>query len=220
MRRAASAGACAWTMTGSWRSACPATRRPNRGCASGCSPNRTSRRCDRALLMPTARAPRGFAPRGRVVCTCFDVAESLLRTSLAAAGGSAEAALRVVQGFAQVRHELRFVPAGVEAPRGRDAGGGGGALRATRARGDGEQGRTPELSPARRPRSCRPSIARATSPAAPHARITDDHVGLEPEQRDRRGDADRERRAHRVRRERRSSSPAARTRATRRTPRD
>jgi assimilatory nitrate reductase catalytic subunit len=49
------------------------------------------------LLMPTGQAPRGFASRGRVVCTCFDIAENLLRTSLAAAGGSAEAALLAVR---------------------------------------------------------------------------------------------------------------------------
>jgi len=49
------------------------------------------------LLMPAARAPRGFVPRGRVVCTCFDVAEALLRSSLAAVRGTAEAALSGVQ---------------------------------------------------------------------------------------------------------------------------
>ena len=52
-----------------------------------------------ALLMPTAQAPRGFAPRGRVVCTCFDIAESLLRTSFAAAEGTAESALSEVRGL-------------------------------------------------------------------------------------------------------------------------
>ncbi len=50
-----------------------------------------------ALLRPTAQAPRGFAPRGRVVCTCFDVAEELLRKTLAAAGGTAESALSEVR---------------------------------------------------------------------------------------------------------------------------
>jgi len=49
------------------------------------------------LLMPTAHAPRGFAPRGRVVCMCFDVAEGLLRSSLEAEEGTAEAALSRVQ---------------------------------------------------------------------------------------------------------------------------
>jgi assimilatory nitrate reductase catalytic subunit len=47
--------------------------------------------------MPTAQAPRGFAPRGRVVCTCFDIAESLLRTSFAATEGTAESALSDVR---------------------------------------------------------------------------------------------------------------------------
>ena len=50
-----------------------------------------------ALLMPTAQAPQGFAPRGRVVCTCFDVAESRLRTCLAASAGTADSALREAQ---------------------------------------------------------------------------------------------------------------------------
>jgi len=50
------------------------------------------------LLMPTARPPLGFAARGRVVCTCFDIGEALLRSSLAAAGGTAEVALSGVQG--------------------------------------------------------------------------------------------------------------------------
>ena len=50
-----------------------------------------------ALLRPTAQAPRGFAPRGRVVCTCFDVAEELLRKTFAAAGGTAESALGEVR---------------------------------------------------------------------------------------------------------------------------
>jgi len=49
------------------------------------------------VLMPGARPPSGFAARGRVVCTCFDIAEALLRSSLAAAGGTAEAALSGVQ---------------------------------------------------------------------------------------------------------------------------
>ena len=51
----------------------------------------------RALLMPTADAPRGFAPRGRCVCTCFDIAEGELRTRFAVAVGNADAALREVQ---------------------------------------------------------------------------------------------------------------------------
>jgi len=49
------------------------------------------------LLLPTAEPPRGFVSRGRVVCTCFDVAENVLIASLAAEAGIAEAALSKVQ---------------------------------------------------------------------------------------------------------------------------
>jgi assimilatory nitrate reductase catalytic subunit len=49
------------------------------------------------LLMPAARAPSGFAPRGAVVCTCFDVAETAVIAKLAAVDGTVEAALRDVQ---------------------------------------------------------------------------------------------------------------------------
>jgi assimilatory nitrate reductase catalytic subunit len=51
----------------------------------------------RALLLPTGEAPRGFAPRGRVVCTCFDVGEVDLRAHLATVTGTAEAALHETQ---------------------------------------------------------------------------------------------------------------------------
>jgi assimilatory nitrate reductase catalytic subunit len=49
----------------------------------------------RMLLMPSAQAPKGFKPRGKVVCNCFNVAESDILTSLAEgpAGASPEAAL-------------------------------------------------------------------------------------------------------------------------------
>ncbi|HEX9302059.1 MAG TPA: molybdopterin-dependent oxidoreductase [Casimicrobiaceae bacterium] len=50
-----------------------------------------------ALLLPTGEAPRGFTSRGRVVCTCFDVAEVDLRAHLATVSGPAEAALRETQ---------------------------------------------------------------------------------------------------------------------------
>jgi assimilatory nitrate reductase catalytic subunit len=49
----------------------------------------------RMLLMPSAQAPKGFTPRGKVVCNCFNVAESDILTSLAAGavGASPETAL-------------------------------------------------------------------------------------------------------------------------------
>ena len=49
------------------------------------------------LLLPTAQAPSGFVARGRVVCSCFDVAESEVRVALDGCAGNAEAALRRVQ---------------------------------------------------------------------------------------------------------------------------
>ena len=49
------------------------------------------------LLMPAAQPPRGFVGRGRIVCTCFDVAEGILRSSLTAEAGTAEAALSGIQ---------------------------------------------------------------------------------------------------------------------------
>ena len=49
------------------------------------------------LLLPGAKAPAGFVSRGRVVCTCFDVAETALRNALAAIDGPAALALAKVQ---------------------------------------------------------------------------------------------------------------------------
>ena len=49
------------------------------------------------LLLPGAKAPAGFVSRGRVVCTCFDVAETALREALTAFEGPAAAALAKVQ---------------------------------------------------------------------------------------------------------------------------
>jgi len=50
------------------------------------------------LLIPSAKAPKGFKPRGKVVCNCFNVAESDILESLAAspAGTSPEAALALL----------------------------------------------------------------------------------------------------------------------------
>ena len=49
------------------------------------------------LLLPGAKAPAGFVPRGRVVCSCFDVAETALRDALAVIDGPAVSALAKVQ---------------------------------------------------------------------------------------------------------------------------
>jgi assimilatory nitrate reductase catalytic subunit len=45
------------------------------------------------LLSPGAQAPAGFVARGRVVCSCLDVAEADVRAVLAATPGSAQDAL-------------------------------------------------------------------------------------------------------------------------------
>ncbi|MEP6657351.1 MAG: molybdopterin-dependent oxidoreductase [Betaproteobacteria bacterium] len=49
------------------------------------------------LLLPGAAAPRGFMPRGRVICTCFDIAETTLRETLGTTMGPASTALAKVQ---------------------------------------------------------------------------------------------------------------------------
>jgi assimilatory nitrate reductase catalytic subunit len=41
----------------------------------------------RLLLMPSARAPQGFKPRGRIVCNCFNVAENEIADVLARQDG-------------------------------------------------------------------------------------------------------------------------------------
>ena len=38
----------------------------------------------RLLLMPSAKAPQGFKPHGRIVCNCFNVAENEIGEALAA----------------------------------------------------------------------------------------------------------------------------------------
>jgi assimilatory nitrate reductase catalytic subunit len=47
----------------------------------------------RLLLMPSSSAPKGFQSRGRTVCTCFNVAETTIRQTLAAHGGEPPEAL-------------------------------------------------------------------------------------------------------------------------------
>jgi assimilatory nitrate reductase catalytic subunit len=43
----------------------------------------------RMLLMPSSSAPKGFKPRGKVVCNCFNVAESDILQALAESPGAA-----------------------------------------------------------------------------------------------------------------------------------
>jgi assimilatory nitrate reductase catalytic subunit len=47
----------------------------------------------RLLLMPSAKAPQGFKARGRIVCNCFNVAETEIENVLGAEGGSNHASL-------------------------------------------------------------------------------------------------------------------------------
>ena len=51
----------------------------------------------RMLLMPSAKPPAGFKPRGRVVCNCYGVAESEIMTALAQEQGSAVELLENLQ---------------------------------------------------------------------------------------------------------------------------
>jgi assimilatory nitrate reductase catalytic subunit len=47
----------------------------------------------RRLLSPSAKAPQGFTPRGRIVCNCLDVAETEIRQALGPLSGSTESIL-------------------------------------------------------------------------------------------------------------------------------
>jgi assimilatory nitrate reductase catalytic subunit len=51
----------------------------------------------RRLLSPSAKAPQGFTPRGRIVCTCLNVAETEIRQALALLSGSTESVLAGLQ---------------------------------------------------------------------------------------------------------------------------
>ena len=51
----------------------------------------------RLLLMPQPRAPLALVPRGRQVCTCFNIAEPAITDALAATRGSAEQRLVELQ---------------------------------------------------------------------------------------------------------------------------
>lgn len=52
----------------------------------------------RMLLAPSAKAPVALAPRGRQVCTCFDVSEPAIRSALAGFSGSDDQRLAALQG--------------------------------------------------------------------------------------------------------------------------
>jgi len=51
----------------------------------------------RLLLVPGAKAPLAVAAKGRQVCSCFDVSETQIDTTLAACGGSPDAKLQRLQ---------------------------------------------------------------------------------------------------------------------------
>ena len=42
----------------------------------------------RLLLMPSTSAPQGFTPRGKVVCSCLNVADTEINAALATLDGS------------------------------------------------------------------------------------------------------------------------------------
>ncbi|WP_424195948.1 molybdopterin-dependent oxidoreductase [Ampullimonas aquatilis] len=52
----------------------------------------------RFLLMPSSQPPQGFKARGKIVCTCFNVAETEINEVLATCTGSAEVRLAGLQG--------------------------------------------------------------------------------------------------------------------------
>ncbi|MGV8898254.1 MAG: molybdopterin-dependent oxidoreductase [Burkholderiaceae bacterium] len=51
----------------------------------------------RMLLMPSSKVPQGFQPRGRIVCNCFNIAESEINDVLQAASGTEDAKLVCLQ---------------------------------------------------------------------------------------------------------------------------
>ncbi len=51
----------------------------------------------RLLLMPSSKAPEGFKARGRIVCNCFNVAESEIANMLATCQGTPDAVLGSLQ---------------------------------------------------------------------------------------------------------------------------
>jgi assimilatory nitrate reductase catalytic subunit len=52
----------------------------------------------RLLLSPASTAPQGFTARGRIICNCFNVAESEIATALDALDGPPEAQLAALHG--------------------------------------------------------------------------------------------------------------------------
>ncbi|MEO8169744.1 MAG: (2Fe-2S)-binding protein, partial [Oxalobacteraceae bacterium] len=51
----------------------------------------------RMLLIPSTKAPQGFKARGRIVCNCFNVAETEINDALNAAPGAADVLLAGLQ---------------------------------------------------------------------------------------------------------------------------
>jgi assimilatory nitrate reductase catalytic subunit len=52
----------------------------------------------RLLLQPSAVAPQGFKSRGRIICNCFNVAETDINDALGDLDGPPEARLAALQG--------------------------------------------------------------------------------------------------------------------------
>ncbi len=52
----------------------------------------------RLLLMPSNKAPQGFRPRGKIICNCFNVAESEIGDALASFAGNPGERLAALQG--------------------------------------------------------------------------------------------------------------------------
>ena len=52
----------------------------------------------RALLAPGAKPPVAIAPRGRAICTCFDVTDAQIQSCLAQAEGDEDQRLAQLQG--------------------------------------------------------------------------------------------------------------------------
>ncbi|MDO9216131.1 MAG: molybdopterin-dependent oxidoreductase, partial [Lacisediminimonas sp.] len=55
----------------------------------------------RMLLMPSHNPPQGFTARGKIVCSCFNVAESAINACLQGQGGESAAMLASLQGKLQ-----------------------------------------------------------------------------------------------------------------------
>ena len=70
----------------------------------------------RGLLRAGAAPPGAVPARSPQVCTCHDVNEARIREVLASTAGEPEARLAQLQRQVALRHRVRFVPAGAQAP--------------------------------------------------------------------------------------------------------